>query len=132
VLRQPRILIALSVSMVLVAVMGYTVVGGASRLVVTVAQLDQNAHGAAGQTVQLTGVVSRAQRRLGGATFTLRDDAGPQTVKVAYLGSVPDAFRDGRNVLVTGHVDSSTGVFVAQHDSLLTKCASKYSAQPSA
>jgi len=40
-------------------------------------------------------------------------------------GSVPDAFREGRRIIVTGHM--SGGEFVANPDSLVTKCPSKYS-----
>jgi cytochrome c-type biogenesis protein CcmE len=40
---------------------------------------------------------------------------------------VPDAFRVGRSVIVTGKLDQG-GVFSAKPDTLLTKCPSKYSA----
>jgi cytochrome c-type biogenesis protein CcmE len=56
----------------------------------------------------------------------LKDDGSPQTVSVAYQsGSVPDAFREGRHVIVTGHMVGDR--FVANPDSLVTKCPSKYS-----
>ena len=57
--------------------------------------------------------------------FVLKDDATRATVPVAYTGSVPDAFKPTRHVIVTGRMQD--GVFVGEPDSLLTKCPSKYS-----
>jgi cytochrome c-type biogenesis protein CcmE len=39
---------------------------------------------------------------------------------------VPDPFREGREVIITGALDEH-GVLVAQKDSLITKCPSKFS-----
>jgi cytochrome c-type biogenesis protein CcmE len=44
---------------------------------------------------------------------------------VRYTGAVPDPFREGREVIVTGAMRN--GVFVAEEDSLVTKCPSKFS-----
>jgi cytochrome c-type biogenesis protein CcmE len=58
--------------------------------------------------------------------MVLKDDGTPQTVPVSYQsGSVPDAFREGRHIIVTGHMVGDR--FVANPDSLVTKCPSKYS-----
>ena len=43
---------------------------------------------------------------------------------VHYTGTVPDPFRDGREVIVTGKLDD--GVFVGERNSLVTKCPSKF------
>jgi cytochrome c-type biogenesis protein CcmE len=40
---------------------------------------------------------------------------------------VPDPFREGREVIVTGHMDD--GTFIADRDSLVTKCPSKFTEQ---
>jgi cytochrome c-type biogenesis protein CcmE len=40
---------------------------------------------------------------------------------------VPDPFREGREVIVTGQMDN--GTFVAERDSLITKCPSKFEAE---
>ena len=87
--------------------------------------------GAATKTVQLTGTaVSCPGTTCAGAqapfTIVLKDDGSPQTVPVSYRsGSVPDAFRQGRHVIITGHMVGDR--FVANPDSLVTKCPSKYS-----
>jgi cytochrome c-type biogenesis protein CcmE len=61
-----------------------------------------------------------------GMRFTLRDvtaDSGSRA-RVVYHGTVPDPYRVGREVVVTGRLRH--GVFVAQDGSLTTKCPSMY------
>jgi cytochrome c-type biogenesis protein CcmE len=48
---------------------------------------------------------------------------------VRYTGAVPDPFRAGREVIVT--VRKQGAVFAGEKDSLVTKCPSKFSADPS-
>jgi cytochrome c-type biogenesis protein CcmE len=48
---------------------------------------------------------------------------------VVYTGIVPDPFRVGREVIVTGKYRN--GTFVGERDSLVTKCPSKFQAKPS-
>ena len=52
-----------------------------------------------------------------------RDDR-KASIPVRYTGEVPDPFRDGREVIVTGKVED--GTFIAERDSLVTKCPSKF------
>jgi cytochrome c-type biogenesis protein CcmE len=124
---RPRLVIALVVSMMLVAFMGYFVFAGASQLLVSVNQLLANKDGSQAKTVQLTGKVVAANRDQSPVKFVLRDFSSPRTVTVAYSGSVPPAFRVGRSVIITGRLGAG-GVFRGKPDTLLTKCPSKYSA----
>jgi cytochrome c-type biogenesis protein CcmE len=55
-----------------------------------------------------------------------RDDS-KASIPVRYRGEVPDPFTDGREVVVTGSVQN--GTFLAQRDTLITKCPSKYTTQ---
>lgn len=128
---KPRLVIALSVASLLTVFLVYQLVNGSGQLVVSVAQLNSNLDGSSAKTVQLTGMTVRCE---GGPcagqqapfTFMLKDEGSPQTIRVNYAGGVvPDAFREGRRVMVTGRLEGST--FVAQADSLTTKCPSKYS-----
>ena len=66
-----------------------------------------------------------------GLRFELRDIKGGKTerVTVLYTGSVPDQFRRGRDIVVDGRLQN--GIFVAERDSLITKCPSKYADHPS-
>jgi cytochrome c-type biogenesis protein CcmE len=43
---------------------------------------------------------------------------------VRYTGVVPDPFREGREVIVSGELER--GTFLAERDSLVTKCPSKF------
>jgi cytochrome c-type biogenesis protein CcmE len=56
--------------------------------------------------------------------FRIRDRDGTESVPVTYSGVVPDPFRDGREVIVSGELRQ--GTFVAERDSLVTKCPSKF------
>jgi cytochrome c-type biogenesis protein CcmE len=118
-----RLVIALSVAAALAVFLLYTSIAGGGTPSLRPSTL-------AGHT----GVVSLAGRVVGhpagdahgsGLRFTLRDVKGTATVPVLYHGTVPDLFRSGRDVVVNGRLRS--GVFVAQRNSLLTKCPSKYS-----
>ena len=57
--------------------------------------------------------------------FRLQDRKGSTaSLPVRYRGEVPDPFREGREVIVKGSL--ADGQFVAQRDSLVTKCPSKF------
>jgi cytochrome c-type biogenesis protein CcmE len=79
-----------------------------------------------GGTYEMSGKVVTGSVRHDGATlvFKVRDRNGSSSVPVAYTGTVPDPFRDGREVVVTGALKK--GVFVGQRNSLITKCPSKF------
>ena len=79
-----------------------------------------------GQSYELTGkVVNGSIDRSGDELrFRIRDRDGSASVPVSYTGVVPDPFRDGREVIVTGELKN--GTFVAERDSLVTKCPSKF------
>jgi cytochrome c-type biogenesis protein CcmE len=127
----PRLVIALAVAALLAVFLVYQVARGSGQLVVTVSQLRANKDGAAKSTVQLTGTAVSCEGvdcATAQAPFTMvvKDEGSTQTVPVRYTGgSVPDAFQQGRRIIVTGHM--ANGQFVANPDSLVTKCPSKYS-----
>jgi len=127
---KPRLVIALAVASLLAVFLVYSVVRGSGQMIVTVGQLRSDQDGAATKTVQLTGTAVSCQgTSCSGAqapfTMMVRDEKSSQTLPVRYSGgSVPDAFREGRRIIVTGHM--SGGEFVANPDSLVTKCPSKY------
>lgn len=65
-----------------------------------------------------------------GTRFTVQDQEDPtKTVDVVYKGVVPDTFKDGREIVVTGKMEG--GIFVAKRDTLLTKCPSKFDSKKS-
>jgi cytochrome c-type biogenesis protein CcmE len=121
--RSPaRLIVALSVAAALAVFLLYTSLAGGSTPSLRPSQLA--AHPG---TVSLAGVVVapvRDDARDGGLRFLLRDINGTATVPVVYTGSVPDLFAAGRDVSVRGELKN--GLFVAEKDSLVTKCPSKY------
>ena len=119
-----RLVIALSVAVVLAIFLLYTSIAGGGTPSLQPGQLD----GRAGR-VTLGGVV--VGKPVGNAhdtplRFTLSNRARTATVPVRYRGSVPDLFRRGREVAVSGELRN--GVFVAEPNTLVTKCPSKYQA----
>jgi cytochrome c-type biogenesis protein CcmE len=82
----------------------------------------------AGETSEMTGRVvdGSVERDDTELRFDIADRDDPSaSVPVVYTGTVPDPFREGREVIVTGMLEE--GTFVAEHDSLITKCPSKFS-----
>ena len=79
-----------------------------------------------GRSYEVTGKVVKASVQRDGdrLRFRIRDRDGTESVPVVYSGVVPDPFREGREVIVSGELRD--GTFVAERDSLVTKCPSKF------
>jgi len=79
-----------------------------------------------GRSYELTGKVAKGsvEREGDRLKFAIRDRDGTASVPVVYEGVVPDPFREGREVIVSGELQK--GTFVAERDSLVTKCPSKF------
>jgi cytochrome c-type biogenesis protein CcmE len=79
-----------------------------------------------GKSYELTGKVVHGSIQKSGddLRFRIRDRDGTKSVPVDYAGVVPDPFRDGREVIVSGELKQ--GTFMAERDSLVTKCPSKF------
>jgi cytochrome c-type biogenesis protein CcmE len=56
--------------------------------------------------------------------FEVEDRNGGGALPVSYEGVVPDPFRGGREIVLTGAVEN--GTFVGEPESLITKCPSKF------
>jgi cytochrome c-type biogenesis protein CcmE len=125
--RTVRLVVALSAAVVLASALIYTSFSAASPAL-SPSQLVRQAQ--PGRSYQLTGTVVNGSVRHVGNTldFSVADRAGATSIPVAYTGTVPDPFREGREVIVT--VDKQGGRFVGERDSLITKCPSKYKAAP--
>ena len=125
--RRIRLVVALTAALLLAGALAYTSFSASSAAVQPSSLL---ASVDAGRTYQLTGkVVDGSISRRGDATlFRVRDRNGRASVPVSYVGTVPDPFRDGREVIVT--VRKKGTVFVGERDSLITKCPSKFTDKP--
>lgn len=122
--RTVRLVVALTAAVLLASALVYTSFTAASPTK-TPSQLLAGAR--PGQSYQLTGVVVAGSiHRVGDALdFRVRDRPGDSaSVPVSYVGAVPDAFRDGREIIVNVH--RSGGGFAGERGSLITKCPSKF------
>jgi cytochrome c-type biogenesis protein CcmE len=61
--------------------------------------------------------------------FDVEDRNGGRPMPVSYQGVVPDPFRGGREIVLTGAVEN--GTFVGEPESLITKCPSKFTTNAS-
>ena len=120
--RKIRLAVALGTAVLLAAALVYTSFSASTEA----KQPSDVLNATPGETYELTGrVVERSIAREGtDLRFEIEDRDGGASVPVAYTGTVPDPFREGREVIVTGKL--TDGTFVAEHDSLVTKCPSKF------
>jgi cytochrome c-type biogenesis protein CcmE len=119
-----RLIVALSVAAVLAVFLIYTAFAG-STPVLEPSNLAGHA-GVVSLTGKVVGPVSGNALQADGLRFALHDINGASPlVPVVYHGSVPDLFRTGRDVNVTGQLQGAS--FLAT--GLTTKCPSKYTAK---
>jgi cytochrome c-type biogenesis protein CcmE len=121
--RKIRLGVALGAAVLLAAALVYTSFSASTEA----KQPSDLLNATSGDTYDLTGnvVANSIQRGDNGLSFDIEDRDGSASLPVRYTGTVPDPFREGREVIVTGRVDD--GTFVADRDSLVTKCPSKFS-----
>jgi cytochrome c-type biogenesis protein CcmE len=121
--RRLRLSVALTVAVLLAGALVYTSFSSSTEAS-TPSQVKQASE--PGRSYELTGkVVDGSVKRDGEALrFRIRDRTGTESVPVRYVGAVPDPFREGREVIVSGTLQA--GTFVAERDSLVTKCPSKF------
>jgi cytochrome c-type biogenesis protein CcmE len=122
--RTARLIVALTCAILLAGALLYTSFSASSETV-TPAQLLARAQ--AGETYELTGRVAKGSWQHEGTVHTFEVEnrtGGGEPVPVRYVGSVPDPFREGREIIVD--VRREGDGFVGQKDSLVTKCPSKF------
>ena len=127
--RKARLVLALSVAVLLAGALVYTSFSASTE---ASTPSDLKASAEPGRSYELTGkVVAESIERTGeGMRFAIRDREGTASLPVVYEGVVPDPFRDGREVIVSGSVRD--GTFMAERDSLVTKCPSKFTKEETA
>jgi cytochrome c-type biogenesis protein CcmE len=127
--RKIRLVVALSVAVLLAVALIYT-----SFSASTEAKEPSQLIGATpGTSYEMTGRVVKGsvQREGSGIAFRVVDrDGGGKSLPVSYDGTVPDPFRGGREIILTGAIEN--GVFVGEPDTLITKCPSKFTTKSDA
>jgi cytochrome c-type biogenesis protein CcmE len=121
--RKARLVVALSVAVMLAVALVYTSFSASTEA----KEPSQLLSAVPGTSYEMTGRVVKGsvRREDEGMRFLVadRDDAST-SIPVTYSGTVPDPFRGGREIILTGQVER--GVFVGEPDTLVTKCPSKF------
>ena len=116
-------MVALGIAVLLAAALVYTSFSASSEA----KEPSQLIGIGSGGSYELTGrVVKRSVRHHGEAiSFRVadREDAS-QSLPVTYTGTIPDPFRGGREIVLSGTLRN--GVFVGERVTLVTKCPSKF------
>lgn len=124
--RKTRLIVTLGIALLLSTALIYTSFS-ASTVAKTPSEL--LAGSTPGESYELSGRVVTGSVKKGddSMVFRVRDRAGgdkADSIVVKYTGTVPDPFREGREVIVTGKVVN--GELIAEPNSLVTKCPSKF------
>jgi cytochrome c-type biogenesis protein CcmE len=121
--RRLRLVVALSAALLLAGALLYTSFSAST-------EASKPSDVRPGRSYEISGkVVDGSVKHRGDALlFRIRDRDGTRSVPVSYTGVVPDPFRDGREVIVSGRLRG--GTFVGERDSLVTKCPSKFTKKP--
>jgi cytochrome c-type biogenesis protein CcmE len=123
--RKVRLVVALTAAVLLATALIYTSFSAST-------EASKPSELVPGKSYDVTGKVVKGSIRHSGddLRFRIRDRDGSESVPVTYTGVVPDPFREGREVIVSGQLEN--GTFVAERDSLVTKCPSKFTKDESA
>jgi cytochrome c-type biogenesis protein CcmE len=124
--RKIRLVVALGAAVLLAGALVYTSFSASTEA----KQPSQLLNASPGNSYDLTGKVVPGSIRHQGETirFRVADRDNPSaSIPVTYSGTVPDPFRAGREIVLTGSVQN--GTFVGQRDTLITKCPSKFTEQ---
>jgi cytochrome c-type biogenesis protein CcmE len=121
--RRLRLVVALSAALLLAGALLYTSFSAST-------EASKPSQVEPGRSYEVTGKVANGSVRHEGDAllFRIRDRDGSESVPVRYSGAVPDPFREGREVIVSGRLEN--GTFVGERDSLVTKCPSKFTKKP--
>jgi cytochrome c-type biogenesis protein CcmE len=124
--RKIRLVVALGAAVLLAAALVYTSFSASTEA----KQPSQLLNASPGESYDLTGKVVPGSIRRDEETirFRVADRKDPSaSIPVTYAGTVPDPFRAGREIILTGSVRE--GTFVGERDTLITKCPSKFTEQ---
>jgi cytochrome c-type biogenesis protein CcmE len=122
--RKIRLVVALSAAVLLSVALVYTSFSAATEA----KEPSQLLSATPGTTYEMTGRVVKGSIKHHGSGIAFRvvdRDGGGEGLPVTYKGTVPDPFRGGREIVLTGTIEKS-GVFVGEPETLITKCPSKF------
>jgi cytochrome c-type biogenesis protein CcmE len=126
--RKIRLGVALSVAVLLGVALVYVSFNASTQSL----EPSQVLTATPGQNYQMNATVVPGSIKTHGETmdFEVKDRAGStEKLPVSYTGSVPDPFRGGREIIITGEMEN--GTFIGEPESLITKCPSKFTTNAS-
>lgn len=121
--RKIRLVVALTTAVLLAVALIYTSFSASTEA----KEPSELLTAAPGTSYEMTGRVVKGsiEREGSGIAFRVVDrDGGGESLPVTYTGTVPDPFRGGREIVLTGAIEN--GVFVGEPETLITKCPSKF------
>jgi cytochrome c-type biogenesis protein CcmE len=121
--RKIRLIVALGVAVLLAVALIYTSFSASTAA----KEPSQLLTAAPGTSYDMTGKVVKGSIRHQGEALRFRvvdREGGGESLPVTYSGTVPDPFRGGREIVLTGEMEN--GTFVGERDTLVTKCPSKF------
>ncbi len=121
--RKIRLVVALSVAVLLAVALVYTSFSASTEA----KEPSELVNATPGTSAEMTGKVVKGsvEREGSDLSFEVADrDGHGESIPVTYSGIVPDPFRGGREIVLSGEVEH--GTFVGERDTLVTKCPSKF------
>jgi cytochrome c-type biogenesis protein CcmE len=127
--RKIRLVVALGVAVLLSVALIYTSFSASTEA----KEPSQLLSAAPGTSYEMTGKVVQGSIRHQGSGIAFRvvdRDGTGKSLPVTYTGTVPDPFRGGREIVLTGALQG--GTFVGEPETLITKCPSKFTTKSNA
>jgi cytochrome c-type biogenesis protein CcmE len=126
--RKIRLGVALCVAVILAVALVYVSFNASSKT----SEPTQIMAAAPGQKFDMNAKVIPKSVKHDGETleFEVEDRNGGGAMPVSYRGVVPDPFRGGREIVLSG-ARGADGTFVGEPETLITKCPSKFTTNAS-
>lgn len=126
--RRIRLVVALSAAVLLAVGLVYTSFSASTAA----KEPSQLLTAQPGGSYDVSGVVVPGTIRHRGSQLDFRvedrDGDRNKSIPVRYSGEVPDPFRSGREIIISGRLAANHSL-IGQRDSLITKCPSKFTEQ---
>ena len=126
-LKQTKWIIGITFILIGIAIVVATTLPKSMQYYVTVDELMAKENDYRGKELKVAGkvVVGSIKKKEQDLLWNFNVENADQTITVSYKGAMPDTFKEGADVVVTGKFSSSgPGHVEASH--VLAKCASRY------
>jgi cytochrome c-type biogenesis protein CcmE len=123
--RKIRLVVALSVAVLLAVALVYTSFAASNQAKQPSELVGLDTSGSVDMTGEVVkGSITHAGNGIAFRVVDREAEGKGKALPVTYQGTVPDPFRGGREIVLTGTVEN--GTFVGEPETLITKCPSKF------